>query len=572
MSTRTLSIDIRKKISTRVICGLFLLFFGAGCITVYDLKSFLSDLKRDERQKCEKLSLFIIGQKLVRSDDAIAIKLNWINRGKNKYQYFKHFSNKENMSWSSLFSWTYSYPVNNIDHKKFGTIKVSGSILNRKQFTSMLYERLALLAFFLVLLFYLLYPLSHKIPEKIFLSPIKKLLSLLKNNDEHCLPDKNQPQEIYQIQYEIIQLMEQLKKQSKEAAIGQITAQVAHDIRSPLMSMSMMLQSVSKQIPEETYKILNQSIQNIRDIANNLLTRYKESGTLNAETHLIKRHLEDDGNIQRYVLLSSIIDLVLSQKHYEWQGNPCKINVSIDEKAKNIWLFIAPNNIKRMLSNLLNNAYESLTKKRQIDVNLILDDQQLKLSLADSGKGISIEETKLVLMGESFKSSGSGLGLSTARKNMEILKGTLNLVSNINQGTTVTLTFPIPSPPSWLPKTISLPSKTPILFLDDDPSMHNLWRVQAYPTVLEHFTNSKEVIHWYQTHPKVQAIFLFDYELRHDPYNGLELLEKINPGKRGYLITSHAEELVIQERCAKANLWLIQKTLLDTIEITSDCR
>ena len=78
---------------------------------------------------------------------------------------------------------------------------------------------------------------------------------------------------------------------------------------------------------------------------------------------------------------------------------------------------------------------------------------------------------------------------------------------------------------------------------------------------------SEDVLSWVASNPtlKDEAIFLVDYELRQDSRNGLDLLEQLNPGKRGYLITSHGEEVNIQKRCAKAGLWLIPKVSLDDI-------
>ena len=61
---------------------------------------------------------------------------------------------------------------------------------------------------------------------------------------------------------------------------------------------------------------------------------------------------------------------------------------------------------------------------------------------------------------------------------------------------------------------------------------------------------------------KIQSVVLVDYELRNDTSNGLEILKIINAKDRGYLITSHAEEIHMQRQVVGAGVWLIPKYLI----------
>jgi len=95
--------------------------------------------------------------------------------------------------------------------------------------------------------------------------------------------------------------------------------------------------------------------------------------------------------------------------------------------------------------------------------------------------------------------------------------------------------------------------------------MHNLWRqrLQTKGVKYLHFFQSRNLIDWCQENQNScgRAIFLFDYEIQNDQYNGLELLEKFDAKSRGYLITSHAEEVMIQKCCEQLGVWLIPKII-----------
>lgn len=349
---------------------------------------------------------------------------------------------------------------------------------------------------------------------------------------------------------------------------NQLAHQLAHDIRSPIAAMTIVVSDIAVQISEEQASLLQQAIQQIRGIANNLLIRYKNPDQEKMiETSRLKIKI-DDTNRERYVLLSSLVNTAIFQKRFEWQNNPCDVLLEITPEAKTIWILVAPIEINRLLSNLLNNAYEALEKRRHIKIHVSKKDHQLILSIQDTGKGIPEDKIIAVINGMSLKDSGNGLGLSSAKKTMKSLGGELQLTSEIYQGTTVTLFFLICKQPTWFPTQMVLSLQQPILVLDNDPSIHSFWQKQLYPHRSMHFVKSAHLFAWLTEHPEAQkkALFLVDYELSGDSRNGLEILEQFQPAQRGYLITSHAEEVDIQLQCATLGIWLIPKAILSDIK------
>lgn len=123
----------------------------------------------------------------------------------------------------------------------------------------------------------------------------------------------------------------------------------------------------------------------------------------------------------------------------------------IKEIARNIPDFRADERmVKQMLLNLLSNAVKFTPTGGRIGVVVTLaNDGDLVIAVADNGVGIAAEDQERTLepftVGEDAltrSTDGAGLGLALTRSMMEMHGGTLELRSNIDVGTVVTLRFP----------------------------------------------------------------------------------------------------------------------------------
>ena len=123
----------------------------------------------------------------------------------------------------------------------------------------------------------------------------------------------------------------------------------------------------------------------------------------------------------------------------------------IKEIARNIPDFRADERmVKQMLLNLLSNAVKFTPTGGRIGVVVTLaNDGDLVIAVADNGVGIAAEDQERILepftVGEDAltrSTDGAGLGLALTRSMMEMHGGTLELRSNIDVGTVVTLRFP----------------------------------------------------------------------------------------------------------------------------------
>ncbi len=106
------------------------------------------------------------------------------------------------------------------------------------------------------------------------------------------------------------------------------------------------------------------------------------------------------------------------------------------------------NLIELILRNLLENAGKYSQAPDKILVNYSIRDGMLNLSCQDFGIGIPKSDQSTIF--ESFKRGsntenikGTGLGLPIVKKSVERLNGTINLESEQNKGTKITISIPV---------------------------------------------------------------------------------------------------------------------------------
>jgi signal transduction histidine kinase len=101
------------------------------------------------------------------------------------------------------------------------------------------------------------------------------------------------------------------------------------------------------------------------------------------------------------------------------------------------------------LHNLIGNAVKYTPAGGRVVVRVVIDARQLMVEVADTGIGVSADETELIF--EKFyrakdkrvsEITGTGLGLSLAREVVRLHGGDISVRSELNKGSTFTLTVP----------------------------------------------------------------------------------------------------------------------------------
>lgn len=110
-------------------------------------------------------------------------------------------------------------------------------------------------------------------------------------------------------------------------------------------------------------------------------------------------------------------------------------------------LLIDPTRLRQVLTNLLSNAFK-FTEKGSVKLTVSYHDNSLVISVADTGIGISKENQKRIFEkfmqeeGGLAKNRGTGIGLAIVKKLTTLMGGNIALESELNQGSTFTITLP----------------------------------------------------------------------------------------------------------------------------------
>jgi len=177
------------------------------------------------------------------------------------------------------------------------------------------------------------------------------------------------------------------------------------------------------------------SVRRINEIANDLLTRSKT---------VFKQVVPSVSRISIFDLYG-LVDEVLVEKSIQSKGKRITFDLSTSSKDEQIFIVIEPVRLKRIMSNLIGNSVEALNEQGQVEVRIEGGTKELVLEIRDNGRGIPMEILpKLMKEGFTFgKSNGNGLGLFSAKRDVESWGGSIGITSAVDRGTTVAIRLPL---------------------------------------------------------------------------------------------------------------------------------
>lgn len=360
-------------------------------------------------------------------------------------------------------------------------------------------------------------------------------------------------------------LMSEQKKFEDE--LTKTALQVAHDIGSPLAVLEAIVQDYSLVLPEESRIAVRHAIGRMRDIIHSLLKKAKRDLlSLNQET--ISQQL-----------LSSLINQVVIEKRLQYRTNK-KVDIHFDnnESSYGIFALVKITEFSRILSNLINNAVEAIKLNTgNILISLFEVNSTAVIQIKDNGIGITADLiAKLGRLGETHgKISGLGLGLYHAKTTIENWAGKLEIQSQLNQGTEVNIYLPRANPPMWFLPNIYISKGQTIVIIDDDESIHSIWK-QRFSIVQKENKLSLKLIHlyspnelslWQHESDKLNTLYLCDYEFREVKETGIDIITRLQINYASILITSrfYMDKIVIQ--CEAAGIKILPKDMANLIPI-----
>ena len=233
---------------------------------------------------------------------------------------------------------------------------------------------------------------------------------------------------------EIKRLQEKVKRSEKLAAIGKLSAGVAHEIRNPLSSIkgfAQFLRHVLKDRPEESEyaNVMVHEIDRINRVVNDLL--------IYSKPFEVKRKKLD---------LNEVVDHTLLLAHADAQEKKVNIVKKMPEDLKDLWL--DANQITQALLNLLLNSLEAVSVGGKIDVGAeLVDQKQVHIWVEDDGYGIPDGyQEKIMDPFYTTRDKGTGLGLAIVHKIVENHNGEIKVISpppGKSSGTLVSMLIPL---------------------------------------------------------------------------------------------------------------------------------
>jgi PAS domain S-box-containing protein len=229
------------------------------------------------------------------------------------------------------------------------------------------------------------------------------------------------------IQYDITEQKkneETLVKTEKLSMIGELAAGIAHEIRNPLTTIRGFVQLLTEEGKEQEYAhTILEEIERINFIVNEFMV-------------FAKPHTIYFSNCNIKNILISVIKFLDPEALLK--------NIIIEYKfpIEEVVVNGEKNQLKQVFLNLIKNSIESMPSGGRVSVTMEKTHKNISITIKDEGVGM--EEEQIKKLGEPFfttKQEGNGLGLMVSYKIIQNHKGTINVISERNLGTSFIITL-----------------------------------------------------------------------------------------------------------------------------------
>lgn len=286
---------------------------------------------------------------------------------------------------------------------------------------------------------------------------------------------------------ELRKTQQSVMQQERLRALGQMASGIAHDINnslSPILAFAEVVLLKETSLSQTSRKNLEHIRTSAEDIA-----------------HIVKRMSEfyrrRENNDQLHLtslnrLVRQVVDLTRPCWRDIPQGQGLAIDVQSNLDDKLPELYANESELREALTNIVLNAVDALPKGGLITITTRAESSSTSegkpahLILEVSDNGIGMDEITRQRCLEPFfstkqKRGGSGLGLAMVYGAMERHKGHIEVLSELNKGTTIRMTFPLREPQRpiaqpALPGELAATTPLRVLCIDDEPLLRELLR------------------------------------------------------------------------------------------------
>lgn len=239
------------------------------------------------------------------------------------------------------------------------------------------------------------------------------------------------------------QLEERERLRDRLAALGEMAAAIAHEVKNPLASIEVMAGVLKRQLIDQT-----EALETLNDII-------KEAKMANA---IVVEVLEFVRPIQLQVERMSLDEIIkdsITLAESKQRRGTVSIDLDLSDEVPD--LLADSHQLRQLFSNLLANAFEALGGEGHVEVrtSLIPADEepsgsnepqppQVVIEVRDSGPGIGADDLERIFSPFfTTKPQGTGLGLAIVRKVVTAHDGHIDAVSAPGRGATFRVTLPV---------------------------------------------------------------------------------------------------------------------------------
>jgi signal transduction histidine kinase len=217
----------------------------------------------------------------------------------------------------------------------------------------------------------------------------------------------------------------------REQAWREMAKQVAHEIKNPLTPMRLSVQSFQRKFDPQDPHIHQKVDEYTKTLIQQIDTM---SSIASAFSNFAKMPAQQNETLNVVAIVKLALD-IFSEDYIEFFAEEPEILVNFDRTQ-----------LIRVITNLVKNGIQAIPEDREqprIHVRVFSEENNVKITIADNGKGISeVNKDRVFEPKFTTKSSGMGLGLGMVKNIVETYHGNITFTTQQGEGTVFTVTFP----------------------------------------------------------------------------------------------------------------------------------
>ena len=221
------------------------------------------------------------------------------------------------------------------------------------------------------------------------------------------------------------QLERQIDVASRLAAISRLSGGVAHEIKNPLNAMALHLEVLRSKLdsPQPELDVIAGEIKRLDTVVKTFLNFNKPVD--------LKAHPLD---------LKQVTEEVLALVSVGAEATNIQIAATLED---GLWVSGDPDLLKQAILNIVNNGMEAIEGGGKLAIDLRGDGAECQITIGDDGAGIAPEvRDQIFNLYFTTKQNGTGIGLATTFRVVQLHGGTIDFDSELGKGTTFRLRFP----------------------------------------------------------------------------------------------------------------------------------